>query len=355
MIQFSSTNNKFSCTLQGDTASPDNLLYTLSRSMLRVKREVSPQVSIIFIYCADSNGVIVSNAFYTDPDGILEIPFKNIVNKYHNLSGWFAMRMDFLELDGTTADGSASLTFKTLQGVSDLDMLSPRQKECDNILLAYQHYIIMPPNVIYNPSGNTGILGQGVLVETNIQNYNKDVVWAYSINGIATTITPTGDRLNQLIVPPCDTLNYTDDDTAKYYNIENGDYCTTWAVIRWTSLTGCVRQHYFPVVAFINGVDDQLAVISAGDGYDVRKNIYKGVRCRITGLTSYGCWYYQDLLQASDAHALIQLPTGAGTFAYKIGLMNNAVSVEGGMEETPQGNGAYNFEFTLKLKHYDSF
>lgn len=355
MIQFSSQNNKFSCTLQGDTASPDNLLYTLSRSMLRVKREVSPQMTIIYIVCADSNGVYTNNAYYTDPDGVLEIPFKNIVNKYHNLTGYFSMRVDYTELDGTLADGSSYLTFKTLQGVSDIDMLSPRQKECDNILLAYQHYIIMPPNIIYNPSGNSGILGQGVLVETNIHNYNKDAAWAYSISGLSTTITPTGDRLNQLIVPPCDMLVYTDLDTSKSYKIDDGDYCVNWAVVRWTSLTGCVRQHYFPIVSFVNGVDQQTAIVSPGDGYDVRKNAYKGVRCRITGLTAYGCWYYQDLLQASDAHALIQMPAGAGTFAYKIGLMNNAVSVEGGMEETPQGNGVYNFEFTLKLKHYDTF
>lgn len=355
MIQFTSANSVFSCTLQGDTGSPNNKLYTLSRSMLRIKRETSPQVSLVTIVCADNTPVYFNNTYYTDPDGILEIPLKNIVNRYHNLLQSFSMRIDFYNTDGTSADGSASVTFDTFYGISDMDVLSPRNKECDNITMAFQHYIVMPPNVMYNPSGATGIFGQGLLVESNIHVYDKDVAWSYGSGGVFSTITPTGARNNQLVVPASEILRYADLTEQKDYKMEGGDYCTTWAVVRWTSLTGCVRQHYFPVVSFINGVDQQTAIVSSGNGYDVRKNVYKGVRCRITGLTSYGCWYYQDLLQASDAHALVQMPAGSGTFAYKIGLMENAVSVEGGLDETPQGNGAYTFEFTLKLKHYDSF
>lgn len=356
MIQFTSTNNVFSCTLQGDTDSPNNKLYTLSRSMLRVKRETSPQVSVIFIYCADSNGLIFSNSYYTDPDGILEIPMKNVVNMYYNSAGTFSMRVDFHNMDGSTADGSASLSFDTFQGIADMDMLSPRKKECDNIFMAYGHYIVMPPNVIYNPDGNAGITNQGILVESNIHNYDKNVTWSHGAGGVFASITPTGSRTNQLVVPStAEVLRYADLSTMKDYRLEKSDWCTDWVLVRWTSLTGCVRQHYFPVVAFINAVDEEIAVVSAGNGYDVRKNAFKGVRCKIDGLTSYGCWYYQDLLQASDAHALVQLPAGSGTLDYKIGLMENAVYVSGGMEETPQGVGFNSFEFTLKLKHYATF
>ena len=59
-----------------------------------------------------------------------------------------------------------------------------------------------------------------------------------------------------------------------------------------------------------------------------------------------------DLLQANDVHALI---------APQAGLWNTIMSseetrafVEGSELATPEGNGFFNFEFTLKMKHYDT-
>ena len=113
-----------------------------------------------------------------------------------------------------------------------------------------------------------------------------------------------------------------------------------------------MRQHYFPVVSYINGVDEAVSLVSAGNGYKVRKDWRKGCRCRITGLTAYGFWYYMDILRASDLHAVI-LQTFS-MFSTEIASDETAAYCEATEMEVPQGNGFYNFEFNLKLRHYDT-
>ena len=103
-------------------------------------------------------------------------------------------------------------------------------------------------------------------------------------------------------------------------------------------------------MAFIKGSDKQVSLLSDGDGYLVDKNTYNGVRCRLDGLTQYGYWYYMDLLQASDVHAVMQVSFVSITA--QLASEQSAVFVEGTEAETPQGNGFHPFEFTLRLQHY---
>ena len=125
--------------------------------------------------------------------------------------------------------------------------------------------------------------------------------------------------------------------------------CSDVVLCRWTSQTGAARQHYFPIVADIYNVDKAVSLVTEGDGYIVNKDWSKGVRCRLTGLTAYGYWYYMDMLRASDLHAIIQ-PTYS-IFSTEIASEQTAAYAEGSME-TPQGPGFFAFEFTLKLRHY---
>ena len=143
-----------------------------------------------------------------------------------------------------------------------------------------------------------------------------------------------------------------DHDQVKQWHLEKPSECEDLVLIRWTSQTGAVRQHYFNVVSYIRGVDKTVSLVSAGDGYLVDKNQYNAVRCRITGLTPYGYWYYMDLLQASDAHAVIQ-PTFL-SIDDEMASEQTAVFIEGDEAETPAGIGFFDFEFIVKLRHYGS-
>ena len=346
MISKPSANSKFTATFQGDAGSGGNWNgFTLSRSMLRIKREDAQQMSIVNIDYSPYPNVTI--AYYTDPQGVLEIPLRDFVNA--NAGGTLLLNVAMTEMDGTSVD---TLTVKVdvFEGISYYNVFAPRNKDAEQFFAAYGHNVVMPPNVIINP---TNANGTGIRVESNLHDINTNIVWSQSANGISTTVTPTGARGNRLdIGDTADTLACTDGVDAKSWRLDKPDYCTNLVVCRWTSRTGCVRQHWFPIAAFINGVDQSVSVVEAGNGYDVRKETFDAVRCRLTGLTSYGFWYYMDILRASDLHAIV-MPTTA-LFETEISSMETAAFCDADEMETPQGNGFYNFEFTLKLRHYDS-
>lgn len=354
MFKISSTHHDV--VVQGDTKNLTTAyLYTLSRSMLSVQRDTETMEIVTVI--ANGSGTEFRNRYYTDPKGRLEIPLRNIVNSFYDIGTSFAITINFNELDGTLADNSVVILAETLKGISYNDMLAPRQKDSPSVVDEYRHDLILPPNVIINPN----VAGQtmaGVVVESNYHTIDDSASWELVSNGTGTPVSPLGERNAQIYCPA-----FTDElsliagrdnpVTVKTWKMEKPDVCTDLVVIQWTSLTGCLRRHYFPIVGYLNEAGEELSVIEAGNGYDIRKNAVKGLRCRLTGLTSYGCWYYQDLLQASDAHAVVKQTEV--NIATELESMETACHVSGGMDTTPQGVGFFNFEFVVKLRRYDTF
>ena len=175
-----------------------------------------------------------------------------------------------------------------------------------------------------------------------------------------TSISPSGERYNQLVVNSAAEI-------LRWKNFKLGiqrdwifrriDYaeCTDAVVVRWQSLTGAVRQHWFPVVGYDNDTDKSLSLLSVGDGYNVHKNPTLALRCRLSGLSAYDCWYYQDMLQASNVHAIcLSQLSNMPPFLTAIQSTLTECYVEGGMPQTPEGNRFNDFEFTIKMKHYDA-
>jgi hypothetical protein len=344
MITYTSTNNKFTATLQGEpVAGYVNVanVYSASRTMLRIKREDTQQVSVVNMSYSGAWGSELPVNYYTDPDGVLEIPLRNIINA-HPTEILAAITM--LEVDGTTVD-ALSITLDVLQGLSYLDINAPRSKDADQFLAVYGS-VVMPPNIILNPNTLSGLTAPGIIVESNLA-YD----WMQYTSGVGTVVTPSGARSNELVIAAgADTLKVSHDGKTKSYKLEKTDYCADLVCIRWTSQTGATRQHFFPIVSFIKGSDKQVSLLTSGDGYKVDKNTFEGVRCRLTGLTAYGYWYYMDLLQASDVHAIVKQTFSL--WSTEIASEQTAAYVEANEMETPQGNGFFNFEFTLKLRHY---
>ena len=341
MITAASTNSKFSITFQGDQGTGGHWLgYAASRSMLRIKREDVQQVSkVIFAY-----GYKSPVTYYTDPDGVLEISMRNEINARMG-AGFVDVVIYMREIDNTPVDSFAP-TIDILPGISYYDLYAPKGKDGIFGVTSLLRNVVMPPNVIISPYTN----GQGVIVESNYHSIATGATWSYEAGGATTAITPSGTRSNQIVVPyTADALKLNYNGNVKEWRVERPEQCADVVLCRWTSQTGAVRQHYFPIVADIYNVDKAVSLVTEGDGYIVNKDWSKGVRCRLTGLTAYGYWYYMDMLRASDLHAIIQ-PTYS-IFSTEIASEQTAAYAEGSME-TPQGPGFFAFEFTLKLRHY---
>lgn len=352
MVTENSTQNKFKVSFQGDMGSGTHWAgYTSSKSMLRVQRLDAQKVSLVTILGQPNPNRSIS--FYTDPSGVLEIPLRNMLMQNQDVNpATLGLDIAMSEIDGISVDTFGKY-IDVLPGVSYNDALAPRNKDAAQLYWAGETYVVLPPNVIIVPGTFVGVAGLGVIVESNYHLFDTDAVWS-ELRGLSWTITPQGVRGCEIPVRlDADTLHITagkNHDELKDWQLTKPDECTDLVLCRWTSKTGAVRQHYFPIVAFTKGSDKQVSIMSAGDGYLVDKNIYDGIRCRLTGLTPYGYWYYADIVQASDLHAVV--PLTFTSYEDEIVSPQSAAYVEANDMETPQGNGFYNFEFTLKLRHY---
>lgn len=362
MIVTPSANGKFTVTLQGDLYDPTTVaVYTRSKTMLRVKVE-DPSLQHLNLVQLSFNATGISKTvlYWTDTKGVLEIPLHNIVNQIKNQGG-SSVTLSILpkETDGTAIDATLVAPLVIFEGISYYDIAAPSNKEMEGFPYnTHYHRFILPPNVIINPQTFGEGNAPGIIIESNYKTNDDRWTWSQASGLVSSPITPTGERLNQLqCLPGSDFIWLSDGQTnrSRKWEFERPDGCADLVCIRWKSQTGALRQHFFPIVNFMLGSDKSVSLITGGDGYNVRKNPYEGVRCRLCSLTSYGYWYYMDLVQASEVHAVIQPTQGAVNWETEIASEITRAWVETDALETPQGIGFYNFEFTLKFRHYDSF
>ena len=354
MIQFNSTHNKFLAIFQADSEGNNDIdMYARSKSMLTIERQDQQIMTMFGIAYWTHEGNTPTVWYYSDPQGQLQLPLRNGVNYLldHTVC---QIRILLREVGSSTTDDTLSVNVNPLHGISYNDMNAPRSKDAPQLYWEHEHYVILPPNVMLNPLRFSGVAASGIIVESNYTNIDLDAGFNCLVNGVPTIGAIGGERNSEVtVVAAADTLQLVAGklgDEVKEWKLERADDCTNLVCVQWTSQTGALRRHYFPVVAFIKGSDKQVSLLSDGDGYLVDKNTYNGVRCRLDGLTQYGYWYYMDLLQASDVHAVMQVSFVSITA--QLASEQSAVFVEGTEAETPQGNGFHSFEFTLRLQHY---
>lgn len=354
-------------TLQADFKAADECyIYTMSKDMLRVKRESNPQLSLVQIEMVKDGGGTqdtIVKTYYTDANGALEIPLRNQVNVYNDAGVTkFMLAVIMKDLDGTPLDPYIYMDCFVYEGVSRYDRRVPQSPyPQDKMYVIEPFFEILPPTVMciqsYDGVNAADQLFSGIVVESTLAE-DHNGTWSWGSGGTFTPITPTGTRQTTVVVSnKAQSLRIASSDANWLWLLRSLSFndCQDAVVVRWTSLTGSVRQHWFPIVGYINDTDKEVSMLSAGDGYKVRKNATLGLKCRLTGLTAYDCWYYQDMLQASDVHAICRsrwqnLPP----FLTAIQSTLTACQVEGGMPQTPDGNGFFTFEFTIKMKHYDT-
>ena len=352
MIQYNSVHDNFKAIFQADSAGAVTMdMYARSKSMLTVERLDQQKMTMFGIYYSSQEGITPTIWYYSDLQGRLNLPLRNGVNFLLERTNC-AIAILMREVDDPTTIDELHRFVNPLHGISYNDMLAPRLKDAPQLYLEHAHYVILPPNVMLNPLQFSGTYGQGIIVESNYANIDSDSQWASIVSGSPSIISVGGERGAEIsVVAAAEALRLTagkNGEQVKEWKMERADDCTNLVCVQWTSQTGALRRHYFPVVGFIKGSDKQVCLLSDGDGYLVDKNNYNGVRCRLDGLTQYGYWYYMDLVQASDVHAVIQL--SFVSLAAQLASEQSAVFVEDAEAETPQANGFHSFEFTLRLQ-----
>jgi hypothetical protein len=355
MLTFTSDNGKFRATLIAEATDDPNYagaMFSRSRSTLRLERLDSQVFSAFRI---NSTGG-TAGYYYTSPAGVLELSLKSdVATAIAQGNPGFGLDVKlYNDNDLSTAIDTMTGVFSVFVGIGYADTDAPKSKDVTEWSAALGPGVVLPPNVMLNPSD-----GQGIIAESNFGTSGTldDRVWSEVANGISATVTPTGARGNQLEVSAAaDTLVLSQSvgfpPPSHSWKLDKPHACADLVLCRWTSLTGAVRQHYFPVVTYIGGNDKSVSLVTTGDGYDVRRNAFKAVRCRLTGLTPYGVWYYADILQANDLHAIVNHTTS--DFATEIASVQTCAFADADGYETPEGVGFFNFEFSLKLRHYDT-
>lgn len=355
MFTITSDNSAFRLEAQGRaTGTPLTYrLFTASECALDLTRLDQEKLSLYWIlYEGVVGGVTTTlgrSATYTsDPKGRLGITLRRPVKDYaaRTDDGKVRLTVYLNETSGTAVDSSAFIA-APVPGIDNYELPMPYGKDAKDLGVSSRNFIL-PPNVIIAPP-----VGVKVIVESDAADY-ANCSWK-DVNG-NTTITPTGPRGNM--------IEYTGTNQAMGIRLEQLTRSMTYGftpigcdnaiLVRWTSLTGATRQHLFPVLSQVRSSED-LGLVVLGDGIRTERNAVVGVRCRLSGLTSYGYWYYMDLLTASDVHALpLNIEYNASDVNALIASELSAATVEGGSAEVPVGGSFHNFDFTIKLRHYDT-
>lgn len=341
MITINSSNLTFSVHLDGDQihGGVEILQYLKSRCTMRFfPNSMTFQKVAVTMNGTDTGGTLHTQGplyYYTDTKGNLAIPLRDLL-LWFKKQGVQAVNFEvdsFADVLDTQVADIATAVLGIVEGISYNDVGAPKGKDVEDAT-AQRPDVIMPPNVIINPSWS-----YGSQIESNYTLIDPTARWDYnpynllhseiSVKGITRTLT----------------LTDSNSDVIKTYTLADAPACSDLLMVQWTSLTGAVRIHYFPIVSFIRGNGDKIEVESLGDGYEVQKANYTAVRCRLTGLTRWGYYYYMDLLQASDPTACV--------IANGIVEDMQPVFIDGESAETPEGTGFFNFEFVANLKQYE--
>lgn len=317
--------------------------YRRSKTMLRIV----PSASGMMLYTVGLG--LRTQTYFSDSSGHLIIPIKGWLESLSDgVPTLMGISKASVNAPGTVLD-TITMYVTVVGGVAYVDNPAPLEKGLPSAWSSWAHRpdAVVIPNVIYtHPNGYM------LFIETNLPLASQNGVGAYAVvGGSQSVVNGTGHRGNQLPVPPPATAVGLADKSVNFeVKTEYAGDCEQLVFVRWTSLTGAIRQHYFPVVGYIRSSDKGVTLVGDSDGYLSKRDATLALRCRITGLTAYSLWYYADLVQASDVHASTDF-LSAPPMTYD----DTAVNVEDTSVDIADGSGFHTFEFTLKYKHYDTF
>lgn len=344
MKTIAGSNNRFYASIDGDPIGADVIEYTKQKCWLLLHSVSADRraFGVVFTYIV---GGITTNTpevrYYTDSVGAVTVSIRDMMAHIAGLGGASVQISIYMyQTPSSTAiyDTAVFSSVVILDGISYTQLGAPRNKDF-NVEDALAPNLILPPNVIIEPPVD---VAHGFTFESNYTMIDSTATW-----------TGPGAPSNSLAndhqcKPDMDafTLTTTAGET-KTWTVQRSGYCDDILEVKWMSLTGVMRHHYFPIVSFIRGNGDEVEVETHYDGYDLRKGNFTAVRCRLTGLTAWGYYYYMDLINASRLEAVV---FGNG---YITGDGSCAAAVKAESMETPTGPGFFMFEFVCNLKQFE--
>lgn len=343
------TNSIIEATLMGDSMSTNQVkVYLASSSVAMVKRTAALPDIAYYTVTQVTGGVTYSYEYTPDIDYSLRLSLRKWFDRAaQNGDTYTDITIKAYDGGGSEVDTLTARCY-VLEGISYNDIAAPAIKDGNGTLSLYGHNVITPPNMMLNI-----INGYGIQVEGS-----PSYIWQETrFGGTTASVTPTGARSNQIPLQNGSTLleqgtlgiGYHDQ-----YKMVDDDQCANVICLRWTSQTGAVRQHQFYFDSQQRQTEESVDLLSAGDGFRRLKNVSNAMRIWLSGLTPYAMWYYQDMFQASDIHAVLIKNQTAADFEAEMSSEQSFVTIEG--EATmPIGNGYHTFSATLKYRHYDTF
>lgn len=353
VVTFTSNNGKMTGQVNGiDRAGSPAVYYSFDKGNTFL--HLTPTVAAVTTYKV--TGLFSDLSYHicdyiSDNVGELSIPLQKWMKIAMTKSNKYLTLRVQATIDGV--DDRLDMYLNVLPGISYNDLLSPRQKEINDMYQGLMHNTVVPPNVMIFPSlglGSLDLIFESSYGDISLHGSSPIGTWtANNYGGTTTALTPSGTRSNEIHVgQKAESVTFDDgDDVTRTWPIDRADDCTDLVVLRWTSLTGATRQHAFPFFAIENNVEERVGLVTVGDGFKVAKNVSNGFVIRLTGLTAYSVWYYNDMMNANDLHATID---GTG-----ITTEQTLAMVDGSTAVMPQGNGFFTFEAKIKYRHYDTF
>lgn len=351
VVTFTSNNGKMTGQVNGINRAGSPVVY-YSFDKGNTFLHITPTVAAVTTYKVTGLYSDLSShicEYISDNVGELSIPLQKWMKIAMTKSNQYLTLRVQATIDGLY--DRLDMYLNVLPGISYNDLLAPRQKEINDMYQGLMHRTVVPPNVMIYPSlGAIELIFESSYGDLSLFGATPIGTWtANNYGGTTTALTPSGTRNNEIHVGrKAESVTFDDgDDVTRTWPIEVADDCTDLVVLRWTSLTGATRQHAFPFFAIENNVEERVGLVTVGDGFKVAKNVSNGFVIRLTGLTAYSVWYYNDMMNANDLHATID---GTG-----ITTEQTLAMVEGSTAVMPQGNGFFTFEAKIKYRHYDTF
>lgn len=354
IVTFTSNNGKFTGQVNGvDSAGSPLAYYAFEKGNTFMKlTPIGPEQISYRVVGGYSDSTTHTCEYTSDLTGELTFSLKKWLQiaMTKPLGQRYVVVKIYAHVDGV--DDRLDMYLNVLPGISYNDLLSPLQKEINNMYQGLMHSTVVPPNVMFFPSlgfGSLDLIFESSYGDISLHGSNPIGTWtANNYGGTTTALTPAGTRSNEIHVgPKADSVTFNDGHgAARTWPIDRVDACTDLVVLRWTSLTGATRQHAFPFFNIANNVENAVGLVSTGDGFKLTKNVSNGFTIRLSGLTPYSVWYYNDMVNANDLHASID-GTGMTTD-------QTLAAVQGSAFVTPSGPGLFTFEATIKFRHYDT-
>lgn len=117
-----------------------------------------------------------------------------------------------------------------------------------------------------------------------------------------------------------------------------------YAMVRWVSFTGKVRQHTLEVLKHEIAARDNYSLLNIAEDYDEVKGREDGFTLHLEGLSIYDYWYYSDIITSSKVEMSFD-----GTTWKRVQVLTKNVTI-------PDGETGFNGKLDIKVNYakYDA-